>query len=124
MDVHGYIYSSVFNPFAPLTNLLVNDDNGCGDGQFWLQSVLHTNMTYILVVSTDTPSVPGTVSIVSKGVSHVTFSRLGEFRSRDSQNTRTYHMVLRRRNIRTLTFLSSRNTTAGALDIRITTQYE
>ena len=79
MDMHGYIYSSVFNPFAPSTNLLANDGGSCGDGQFWLESVLDANTTYIFVVSTDIPSVTGTVSIVSKGAGYVSFTRLGEY---------------------------------------------
>lgn len=80
MDIHGYIYSSIFNPFAPSTNLLADDDESCGDGQFWLQSILHANTTYIFVVSTDIPSVIGTVSIVSKGAGYLSFTRLGEYR--------------------------------------------
>jgi hypothetical protein len=80
MNTHGFIYSNVFNPFDPLINLLGNDDEGCGDGQFWLPSLLDANKTYILVVSTDTPSVIGTVSIVTKGAGNVSFTHLGEYR--------------------------------------------
>jgi hypothetical protein len=80
MDTYGLIYNSVFNPFDPSTNHIADNDEDCGDGQFWLQSFLHAETTYILVVSTNTPSVIGTFSIISKGTGNVSFTRLGEFR--------------------------------------------
>ena len=78
LGAYGSIYSTAFNPFYLRSNLIVSDEGGCGDGQFWLQAFLHSNTTYIFVVSKSASTVPEKFSIMSKGIGNVSFTNLGE----------------------------------------------
>ncbi len=79
INTFGYIYNDTFIPFSPAINLLLKDDGKCFNGQFKLTTVLHTNITYILVVTSDSPNVTETFSISVSGSNTVSFSRIGEY---------------------------------------------
>ena len=82
MDTYGYLYRESFNPLDPSCNMIPNDGDGCGQGQFWLSRFLFANTTYILVVSTSISAAKGTkFSIAAAGGATVSFTRLGEFNS-------------------------------------------
>ena len=73
----GYLYQDTFNPFDPSLNLLSESDRECGGHQFWLNTSLLSNTTYILVATTDIPGRTGAFSIRSFGIENLPFSRIG-----------------------------------------------
>jgi hypothetical protein len=78
ISTYGYLYRYTFDQMNPTRNQISQDDAGCDNGQFWLQSSLQKDTVYILVVTTSVEGVMGAFSIVSKGVANLTFRRLGE----------------------------------------------
>lgn len=76
---YAYLYSDVFHPFNPPRNLIASDNGGCGVSGFWLRYSLQTNMTYVLVVGYLKYNKALLFSIVSTGIAHVNFTKLGKF---------------------------------------------
>ena len=74
----GYLYRDTFNPFDPSLNLLKENDKECGTHQLWLNSSLSSEVTYILVTTTDIPGRTGAFAIQSFGTANITFSRISE----------------------------------------------
>ena len=74
----GYIYMNNFNLFNLSENLLSENDDSCGEGQFRLITHLLANTTYVLVVTTSSPNVTGAFSILASGPSTVTLNHMGE----------------------------------------------
>jgi hypothetical protein len=67
IDTYGYLYKEAFEPANPIRNKITHDNDGCGNKQFWLQSFLQTNITYILVVTTFGENQSGSFSIQALG---------------------------------------------------------
>lgn len=67
LDTFGYLYTVPFYPTYPFTNLVTYDDNGAGNGQFSIRTVLQSNTTYALVVTTSTANELGQYSILIAG---------------------------------------------------------
>lgn len=76
---YGYLYRDTFNPYDPNHNRLLENDETCGMGQLLLNSLLLSNTTYILVVTTDIPRRTGAFMIQAFGAANITFNRIGEF---------------------------------------------
>jgi hypothetical protein len=79
LDTYGYLYKHDFNPAQPSSNRLVSDDNSCSEGQFLFSQPLQLQIKYILVVTTPSPAMTGTFSIVTIGPARVDFTDLGEW---------------------------------------------
>ena len=77
--LYGYLYRDTFNPFDPNRNRLSENDQTCGTGQLLLNSLLLSNTTYILVVTTNIPRRTGAFMIQAFGAANITFNRIGEF---------------------------------------------
>ena len=67
VNTYGYIYDRKFNPSHPDFNLIVQDDDSDGEGQFKIVVLLHPGHRYVLVATTSSPEVTGKFSIVSSG---------------------------------------------------------
>jgi hypothetical protein len=79
VDTYGYIYKNNFNPLNPFENLLAQDDDSSGSGQFKLNIYLQASTTYILVVTTSDPNVIGAFSIFVYGPNNVYINRTSEY---------------------------------------------
>jgi hypothetical protein len=74
IDTYGYLYNSSFDPSSPSSNLLLQDDEGGGNGRFKLTFFLVPDAMYILVATTFDPNETGLFSISASGPGSVTFS--------------------------------------------------
>jgi hypothetical protein len=74
MDTYGYLYNNSFDPFFPDVNLLYSDDSEGGNSQFLVSAVLQTMTDYFVVVTTTSPLVIGSFSILAIGPDSVSFS--------------------------------------------------
>jgi hypothetical protein len=77
IDTYGYIYHTAFDPFDLSSDLLADDNDGCDNQQFRLCLHLQTNTTYILVVTTNAPSMTGALSVTVVRGAEVAFTRIG-----------------------------------------------
>lgn len=79
IDTFGEIHTGHFNPFNPRENLLSRNDDGCGNHQFKLVTHLHSNTTYVLIVTTYISNVTGAVLILASGPKNIVFKRISEY---------------------------------------------
>lgn len=79
IDTCGYFYSSVFHPDQPSWNLIANDDNSAGDGQFQIQMYLRGDFAYELVVTTSNQDVTGSYSIIVLGLNPIHIEKIIPF---------------------------------------------
>jgi hypothetical protein len=73
-DTFGYIYQGNFYPSYPQYNIVAQDDDGAGSGQFQITATLRSDVTYILVFTTYTPGLTGSFSISASGPDYVFYS--------------------------------------------------
>ena len=73
IDTYGCLYNSSFSPSAPNTNLLIADDDSAGNGQFRLTTAMQPTRTVIIVVTTYSTRVTGSVTVTVTGPSAATF---------------------------------------------------
>ncbi|CAF1363859.1 unnamed protein product [Adineta steineri] len=66
IDLYGYLYRDPFNATLPTVNLLMQNDDSDGRGQFLMQGLLSSSL-YNLVVTTYSPNVTGPFSISVSG---------------------------------------------------------
>lgn len=71
IDLYGYLYDGTFNPSNPYSNLLLQDDDSLGNGQFALVGYLSSGRTYTLVVTSHTSGRLGNFGIVVVGPSSI-----------------------------------------------------
>ncbi len=71
IDTYGYIYNDTFHPDNPSLNLLKEDDNSGGNGQFKLTVFLQSWASYILIVKTFSPNVTSEFLIVASGLTKI-----------------------------------------------------
>lgn len=76
VDTYGYLYNDIFDPSSPSSNLLLQDDEGAGNGQFKLTFAFEPDLTYILVCTTFSPYTMGSFYVSASGPGSVTFSRM------------------------------------------------
>lgn len=76
IDTYGYFYSSVFHPDQSYWNLIADDDNSAGDGQFQIQMYLRGDFAYELVVTTASQDATGSYSITVLGLNPVNIERV------------------------------------------------
>ena len=82
INSYGSIYNGSFIPYNPNENLLAEDDNDCDlYKQFKLNTDLHANSMYTLVMTTFEPYVTGNFSIIVSGPDYVIFNRISKHRS-------------------------------------------
>ncbi|CAF1404391.1 unnamed protein product [Adineta steineri] len=62
IDLYGYLYRDPFNATLPTVNLLMQNDDSGGRGEFLIQGLLSSSL-YNLVVTTYSPNVTGPFSI-------------------------------------------------------------
>ena len=74
IDSEGYLYNSTFNLSLPDANLLAEDNDAGGNGQFMLNIMLSSMKNYTLVVSTYWARSTGKFSVVIYGPSAIGFS--------------------------------------------------
>ena len=67
IDTYGCLYDDSFDPFYPFQNLITTNDNSAGSGQFQMSHILQPGRIYILVVTTYSNNVLGSVSIRQAG---------------------------------------------------------
>ncbi len=73
MDTWGFLYNGTFYPFESSVNLATLDDDNGGNNQFKLTVFLQAGVPYTLVVSTNSPNVTGSFSVVGSGPDYVYF---------------------------------------------------
>jgi len=73
-DTYGYLYQGNFYPSYPSYNIVTQNDDGAGSGQFQLTATLRSDITYILVFTTYTQQQTGSFSITASGPDYVFFS--------------------------------------------------
>lgn len=76
IDTFSLIYQHSFNPSKPVMNLLQNDDDSAGNGQFSLTVYLQPDTTYVLVFTTYREGTIGSFVIVASGPNNVTFNSI------------------------------------------------
>jgi hypothetical protein len=79
IDTYGSIYQDTFHPVLPCVNLITQDDDGTCDKQFMVNLYFRAITTYILVVTTHSPNVTGSFSIVAFGPNNVILKRSSEY---------------------------------------------
>ncbi len=79
IDIYGYIYTDNFDPFNMNMNLLSQSDQSYRNNQFELISVLQTDITYILVMTTFDPNMIGLFSVLVTGPKNVRLNRISEY---------------------------------------------
>ena len=67
INTFGYIYDDTFDCNDPTLNLISQDDDSDGNGQFRITALLHPDRRYILVATTVSPEATGEFSIISSG---------------------------------------------------------
>ncbi|CAF1193465.1 unnamed protein product [Adineta steineri] len=73
--IYGYIYENNFNPFNPTDNLVTRSNYSCGGYEFQFTAYLHSNITYILVITTFHSNVQGPFSLIIYGSNNITLNR-------------------------------------------------
>ncbi len=76
LDIHGYLYNGTFYPLSPSTNLILQDDNSAGNGQFRLPVFLEAGVPYTLVVAPHTYTNTGSYSVTASGPGNVQMTRI------------------------------------------------
>ena len=74
MDMHGYIYEDTFDPLFPYVNLLLEDADAAGNGQFKFTIALRRSLKYIIVVTTQQAAKTGKFSLIVYGPPPVSLS--------------------------------------------------
>lgn len=77
-DLCSSLYENDFDPSNPLHNQLLNEHYICADGQSKSQIKLHSNMTYILLMTTRYSNQTGAFSVIVSGPSEVIFDHLSK----------------------------------------------
>jgi hypothetical protein len=73
VDTFGYLYIDSFLPMSPSMNLLAQNDDAGGNGQFQFTVNLQSNTRYILVVTTFGTNVIGTFDVIASGQVRLNF---------------------------------------------------
>jgi hypothetical protein len=73
LDTYGYIYDTYFYSFDPSTNLMNQDDDTGGSGQFKFSVFLEAGVPYTLVFTTFSGGQTGSFSILASGPNTVEF---------------------------------------------------
>lgn len=76
IDIDGLIYSSHFDPTSPEQNQYTSDANSVGNGQFRIQETFPADQDFYLVVTTGTPGVIGSFTIIASGRSFGNFTHI------------------------------------------------
>ena len=74
LDTYGYLYNSRFNITNLAENLIVYDDEGCGDGQFGLIATLQPRIKYVVIVTTYFPDYVGAFVLRFHGSGNIILS--------------------------------------------------
>ena len=72
-DTFGYLYESNFYPSDPSINMINQDDDGAGNGQFRLTYVLQAGVRYILVATSFTSGAIGPFTVSAAGPAQIGF---------------------------------------------------
>ena len=67
IDTYGLLYDGTFDPSDPASSLLMSNDDGGIYLQFKITTLLESNKTYTLVVTTHGTSVVGSYSLIASG---------------------------------------------------------
>ena len=70
-DTYGYLYQGNFYPTYPQYNIVTQDDDGSGKGQFQLTATLRSDLVYILVFTTYNKLTTGSFEISASGPDNV-----------------------------------------------------
>jgi len=73
-DTIGYIYQGNFYPSYPQYNIVAQDDDTAGGGQFLITATLRSDMTYILVFTSFSPVNTGTFDVTASGPGYVSLN--------------------------------------------------
>ena len=76
VDTHGYFYVNEFDPSNISANQLASDDDSGVNAQCRITRLLETNLTYVLVVTTFSPTVTGSFSIRVSGPADASLRRI------------------------------------------------
>ncbi|CAF1409433.1 unnamed protein product [Adineta ricciae] len=71
VDTYGYLYSDSFSPIDTRQNLIIENDDDGGNGQFQFETTLETNRTYILVATTYRENITGEYRLIISGLTSV-----------------------------------------------------
>jgi len=74
LDTYGYFYDGPFNPSNPSLNLVAQNDDGLGSGQFFISVYFSSSHTYTLVVTTSGTWLTGRFTITAVGPNYVSFT--------------------------------------------------
>lgn len=77
--LYGYLYQDYFNPLNPMQNLLLQNYRGCSTFDFKLVSYLHSNITYILLVTTFLKNKTDRFTIFAYGPEEIIFNRTSKY---------------------------------------------
>lgn len=76
MDTYGYLYQPMFDVRFIYLNLIDEDDDSFGDGQFEIENTFQANQSYVVVVSTYNPYEMGIFTAVGTGPDLLNFTLL------------------------------------------------
>ena len=76
IDTYGYLYQWNFSPFQPALNLVNQDDDSAGNGQFQMTHWLQAGVSYVLVATTFAPGVTGSITVSTLGPNYVGLTSL------------------------------------------------
>jgi hypothetical protein len=79
INTYGYIYNNTFHPDNPSLNLLKEDGNSGGNGQFKLTVFLQPWISYILVVTTSSYNATDRFLIVASGPTTVALRHIRKY---------------------------------------------
>ncbi|CAF3680571.1 unnamed protein product [Adineta steineri] len=79
MDTFGDIYEDDFDSMSPFENLLSQNYRSCSFQGFKFIAYLHTGTTYILVVTTFSPNMTGSFSILTSGPNNITLDPYSKY---------------------------------------------
>lgn len=75
-DTYGYLYQGNFYPSYPEYNIVTEDDNGSGNGQFQLGATLRSDLRYILVFTTYSRNLTGLFNVYASGPGNTDMNRI------------------------------------------------
>ena len=67
LNTYGYLYTAAFDKTSPSASLIAQNDDSAGDGQFRISSELVAGQTYEVIVTTASPDVSGSYTLLVFG---------------------------------------------------------
>lgn len=79
LDTSGFLYQQHFDPYEPTKKLLIKSFDGCSENRMKITSLLKSNITYVLVISTRKEHELNKFLIITSGPSNVTMKNIRKY---------------------------------------------